>query len=571
MYVYRKHHDPKLGGGGWETYAESQEGSERSAANMGSPYVELDSWIYPVLERLIAEGYVSDAMVGMRPWTRMECARIADEAQDHLQDDPSASPTTQRLIETLAQEFRSEKDSLGGGGNRHLRLESVYTRITGIAGPPLTDGFHFGQTLINDYGRPYAEGVNDVTGFSGWTSSGRFVVYVRGEYQHAPSIPAFPTQARQFIATSYGTVPVPPDTATTAVDHFQVLDAYVGFNVDNWQLSFGKQSLWWGPSQGGPMQFTDNAAPITMFRIDRVSPFKLPSILGWLGPIRVQFFIGQLAGHNFIFDDLAGLVGQWGRPLDRQPGIHGEKISFKPTANFEFSVSSTTLFAGGPTPFNWHSLGRAFTSFIVPVGNQEDITSADSVVDFSYKVPGLRNWLTFYGEAYAKDEYSPLGYPRKSAYAGGIYIPRFPGLPKLDLRAEGGSTNPPDFGSCVGCFFTNARFLSGYTNDGNPMGSWLGRAGQGEQVWSTYWLSSRNKIQFRYRHQKAVANFVPRGGTVNDAGVNADVWLSSTMMLSGAVQYEKWNYPLLAPLPRSNVTTSLQLSFWPHTWGLQGH
>jgi len=44
-----------------------------------------------------------------------------------------------------------------------------------------------------------------------------------------------------------------------------------------------KQSLWWGPGDGGPMMFSDNAAPINMFRVNRVAPLKLPSILGWLG------------------------------------------------------------------------------------------------------------------------------------------------------------------------------------------------------------------------------------------------------------------------------------------------
>ena len=66
----------------------------------------------------------------------------------------------------------------------------------------------------------------------------------------------------------------------------------------NWELSFGKQSLWWGPGDGGPMMLSDNIAPINMFRINRVSPFKLPSILGWLGPMRVEAFLGQFAGYS---------------------------------------------------------------------------------------------------------------------------------------------------------------------------------------------------------------------------------------------------------------------------------
>ena len=181
----------------------------------------------------------------------------------------------------------------------------------------------------------------------------------------------------------------------------------------------------------------------------------------------------------------------------------------------------------------------------------------------------MRKWLTFYGDAFTEDEFSPLGYPRKSAYEGGIYMPRIPGIPKLDLRLEGGSTVPPDMLGCIGCFYFNRRYPNGYTSSGNLLGSWLGRGSQGEQAWSTYWLTSRDKIQLNYRHQKVENLADPGGGTLTDGGVRADFWLGATVRVSGSVQYEKWNYPVLDPLPRSNVTTSVELSFWPRHWGVQ--
>lgn len=312
-----------------------------------------------------------------------------------------------------------------------------------------------------------------------------------------------------------------------------------------------------------------------MFRINRVSPFKLPSVLGRLGPIRMEVFLGQLAGHQFVFDNVSGLTtGQFGQSLVRQPLLHGEKLSFKPTPNFEFSVNETTVVGGGPTPFNLHNLLVSYKDLlIVPTGssaagNADDITDPRSGIDFAYKVPGLRNWLTFYGDAFTEDEISPLGYPRKSAFEGGIYLPRIPGLPKLDLRLEGGTTAPVDFnGGCAGCFYVNTRYPGGsYVNGGNLIGSWLGRGGQGEQAWSTYWLSPRNKIQFHFRHQKVDGDYLPQGGTLNDGGVILDFQLRPDVTVSGSVQYEKWNYPLLAPGVQSNVATSLQLTFWPHLW-----
>ena len=73
-----------------------------------------------------------------------------------------------------------------GGSERSVRLESIYTDVTGITGQPLNDSYHFGQTIINNYGRPYQEGFNTYDGFSGYGTAGRFTLYARGEYQYAP-------------------------------------------------------------------------------------------------------------------------------------------------------------------------------------------------------------------------------------------------------------------------------------------------------------------------------------------------------------------------------------------------
>jgi membrane-associated phospholipid phosphatase len=566
--IYSRRYDPELGGDDWGSIGQFMRDSRHSLGNQGSPYVPEDSWVYPVFERLAAMGYVNSGIFGMRPWTRLECARLVNEAGEQIDARGSEDTQARRLYDVLAREFSSDLAILSGQDNRSLRLESVYTRVTGISGPPLTNGmrgYYFGQTLDNDFGRPYSEGFNSNSGFSGWASDGPLSAYIRGEYQQAPSIPALPLGARQFISVTSGDdLPLPPGTPTPEASQFQLLDTYFALTVENWQLSYGKQTLWWGPSLGGPMMFSDNAAPVTMFQINRVSPFKFPWVFGVLGPMRFQFILGQLSGHEFVYGSDTGLIGHWGQFLNPQPMIDGPKFNFKPTSNFEFGVSFTDVFGGPGAPFTWHRFLKTFSISKASNGLTAASDSGDrrGGVDFSYRVPELRNWLTFYGDAFTEDEYSPLGYPRKSAYQGGIYLPRIPGIPKLDLRLEGGSTEPADF-SCKGCFYFNTRYRNSYTNKDNLMGSWLGRDGQGEQAWSTYWLSSRSTIQFHFRHQKAVAKFVTNGGTINDVGVSTNVWLSSRWELSGLVQYEKWDYPILAPGPQTNVTTSLGISFAP--------
>lgn len=579
-YVYRRHHNPDLPGESWETPAiRPDRPSHWQAKNIGSPYVPLDSWIYPALDRLTALGYVHTGFADMRPWTRMECARQLQEAEDFINQDNAQEGEAARIYSTLEEEFSHEESLLGGGNNAELRLESAYTRATEIAGKPLTDGDHFGQTIINDYGRPEEQGFNNVTGLSGWAADGPFVVYARGEFQHSPSAPALPFSAREAISQgdfSHTTVPapfpVPPNTPISAVNQVQFLDAYVAMNVSDWQFSFGNQSLWWGPEQAGPLMFSNNAAPLRMFRANRVTPFTLPSFLGVLGPMRIEAFLGQFSGYEFVFTP-NGLVGNYGRSLNPQPIIHGERISFKPTQNLEIGLSRTTDYGGPGYPLTLHTFARSLFS----TGNSNPGTpnkpgSRRSGIDFSYRIPGLRNGLTLYGDGLAEhDEISPLLGPNVAAWIGGVYLPRLPKLPKLDLRLEGGYTNPPTNAPDVsfGNFYTDSTWITGFQNSGNLMGSWVGRQGDGLQASSTYWFSPRNKLQFGFRRQTVSHEFIPDGGNLTDASVRSEFWLRSYFSVSASVQYETWNFPVIASTRQSNVSTSIQLTFWPKALGVR--
>src|SRR5712664_2951278 len=385
--IYSRHHDPDLGGGEWRSISQIFRGDGNSSpANQGSPYVPLDSWIYPALDRLAGMGLIQSAFEGMKPWTRNECVRLLQEASESVDGEGRGGPEAEKIYRLLEIEFREELEGKGGDGRFRGRVESVYARVTGISGEPLTDGNHFGQTVTNDFGRPYQEGFNSVDGISAWTTAGRWVGYVRAEYEHSPSAPAQPDGARQFIASVDSIPGVPPAAPFSAVTRVRLLDAYVGLNFENWQVSFGKQSLWWSSSQGGPLMFSDNAGPLNMFRINRVSPFKLPSILGWLGPMRVEWFLGQLAGHDFVFQTDTGIVGQFGSPIARQPFLQGQKISLKPSPNFEFSVSVTTVFAGGLTPLTFHNLFKSYSisngNVTQPQGSPSDPGDRRSGVDF---------------------------------------------------------------------------------------------------------------------------------------------------------------------------------------------
>jgi hypothetical protein len=571
-YVYRRHHNSDLDGSSWELPAiRPERPAHWQAKDMGSPYVPLDSWIYPALERLAALGYIDSAIQGMRPWTRMECARQLGEAQDRIVEDEPTQNEAARTYHELMQELGPEVELLGGGDNGQLRLESTYTRATEIVGKPLTDGYHFAQTIYDDYGRPEQQGFNNVSGLSGWAQEGPFVAYVRGEYQHSPSAPPLPLAARQAESTddfAHSIIPppypVPPDTITPSISRGRLLDSYVAMNLSDWQISYGKQSVWWGPSEGGGMMMSDNADPLTMFRVDRVTPFKLPSIFGYLGPMRVEFFLGQYSGYEFMFTP-SGLVGQYGESLHPQPIVHGERFSFKPTPNFEFGMSRTTDYGGPGYPLTMHNFLRSvFSTTLTIPGAPNKPGSRRSGLDFSYRIPSWGG-LTFYADGFTEhDTFSPIVGPDVAAWLGGMYLPRLPKIPKMDLRIEGVQTDPPIGGNVgYGFFYYDPTWITGFQNSGHLMGNWVGRQGVGVQAWTTYWFTPRNKLQFGFRHQKVDNQFLPNGGTLADASVRGELWEKSSFSVSAVVQYEAWTVPVISTTRQSNVASSLQFTFWP--------
>ncbi len=562
--VYRAHHDPEVGGSGWGSVFEERTGEKvRDPDYMASPYVPLDSWIYPALERLIALGYIQSEMLGMRPWTRMACARLLNDAEDRFPNNGSEEGNAGRIYAALTGEFAAEISRLGGAANVGAGVESAYTRMMGISGTPLRDGYHFGQTLTNDYGRPYWAGFNNVTGLSADAEVGPAAFYLRGEYQHAPAMPSESTQALLATAAADVTPPLPDGTA--AVSRFALLDSMAAVALDNVQISFGTQSMWLGPSESGSFLMSNNAAPFPMLRVDDVAPHKIPGLSRILGPFRAEFFIGQVSGQHWEFCSVPscqtnpGYPGVVGPSISPQPFIHGDKISFQPTPNFEFGMGFTAMFGGPGLPVTFGNFFRTYYIHSPTAANNpgKRISSAD----FSYRVPGLRNWLTFYMDSLVVDEISPIGSTRANVNPG-IYLPQIPKIPKMEFRAEGinesrASEFAPGF-----VYYDLRRYRSGYTNDGNLMGSWIGRAGRGGQGWLTYSFSPRTNFQLGYRLQD-VANDFTGGGRAADYSASGKLMLSSRIACAGLFQYEQWRFPVLAAGRQSDITASVQLTYYP--------
>jgi hypothetical protein len=196
-------------------------------------------------------------------------------------------------------------------------------------------------------------------------------------------------------------------------------------------------------------------------------------------------------------------------------------------------------------------------------------------MDWTIYVPGIRNYIVLYGDAYAPDDVLPIKNPPKNPWHPGIYITRFPGLPKLDLHVDSVSTEQPGFtfdnfykpGDPVnaGQFnYYNYDYRDGYTNAANLIGNSVGRDGRGFEGWITYWLSPRNNLQLFYKKSSVAGDFMPGGGAWQDYAVRSEFDLRSGFYVKTELQYEHISrYPVLFNGPQNNFTAIAEMGFSP--------
>jgi len=432
----------------------------------------------------------------------------------------------------------------------------------GVSGSILQDSFHLGQTYFNDYGRPHEPGFNNYTGLSGLAERGRFSLFVRGEYQHAPSATGYPLNLgsqleRQLLIIPYAppnypdpTVPMP---SITAQNPFRIVEGTLSYFVAGHEISGGKSDAWLGPGMGSAMAWSNNAENIYSFRINRVEPLSIPLVSRFLGPLRYDFFYGSLKGHTD----------------PNHPWIHSEMFSFAPTRDFQFAFQRTIVFGGaGHEPVTLHTFLKGFFSFNDTTPDlkfsRNDPGARYSDFSFSYRLPFARRALTLYTDSETHDDVTPISAPRRAGYRPGIYLSRFPGASRLDLHVEAANTDCVTL-ACVNGNneYTETIQKQAYTNKGNILGDWIGREGKGGQAWLTYHLSSNEWVQLEYLHKKTAKDFIAGGTTQTQFRIELTKRLRPGIELNTWYQHESWKSPIYKPGSQGNNTFNFQLTVFP--------
>ncbi len=534
---------------------------------VGSTNVPMDSWVYPALERLGSMGLIPSQSVSIRPWTRQECRRQVREANDILFGfgsldiavDEGARNEAARLLPDLEHELE-EPD-----GAANAVLESAYARAGVIGGPALTDGFHFGQTWWNDFGRPLGRGTSAIAGYSGRATTGRFFFYDRQELQTDPGLPAItPQQATlfnqldnvPFETPSAPSIPagalITPAPAVSAYIRQRPIELYAGVAFAGTALSFGKQEIYWGPTTMGPLSFSSNAEPTYNLRLLSTRPHPFP-LLPELGSYRFDVVFGKLSGHQH----------------PARPYYNGQKIDLNFAGYLEMSFTRWSILWGVGHPMTFGSLkDNFFSTSSSAVGNgygdRADPGDRKSAFDFRLHVPGLSQYLTVYADSYADDELNPIDAPRRVIWAPGIYLARLPYVPHADLRFEMASSEELSRDEGGTRAFINNQYRDGNTNKGFLLGNATGRDARTFEGWIGYWVSARTRVEASYRQVKGGLSFLPGGSTISDAFVNTSYAINREWSVDVFGQYERFLIPSYLPGAQSNGSGRLQLTWTPH-------
>jgi len=434
---------------------------------VSSVNVPLDSWAYEALDKLEGYGLIDSAVSGTKPYSRLEAARLVEEALRRRDDfvlrkRPSGFAEEKlipSLLDRLKKEFKVELIEMGviegSPAPTYLKpvdeviLKYIYQTDNPVKRPqngsPPT---HTIYPIYNNDGIVYQKYNNFSADLLG---EGRLWNHFSLYYQLILKL--FESKNADLDVQKW---------------HLKA----EGLNIE---LEVGRDSLWWGPGRHGALLMTNNAQPFDLVKFSNPQPFLLPL----LGPLKFNLFFSRL---------------DYGTPYIPEPLLYGLRLNFKPHPIFELGISHVVIFEGeGRRDL---SIGDYFNILYGNV-NREG-TKLDSnqqlAIDLSLRWPNfdkilpIARSLKFYGEIGAEDTGFP---PDRRAYMLGFFLTDLFLTGRIDLRFEYWNTSAE---SVPAAWYTHGFYPPIYYE--RIFGHHVGSNGEDIFVRLTGYLSSKLLLGF---------------------------------------------------------------------------
>jgi len=423
--------------------------SSRPVSAQAAATVSLSDPAYAAIDELQAALPNQGLLIGQRPYSRREVARIALRFNDVLSRAPDlAADVRERLaalVRSLLAAYAREVRSLNSPNtpasplalSPAARLDLIGTNSAPRPVPPsnglgdivattnpLTDGFS---------GRPVAHGTTTAAELALPVGIGSWIAL---EVDPRLTWLSDRTGTRQFDA--------------------ELQRAYLRVVVRNVAVQAGADERVWG--QGGPngMLLSANPRPLHAVTIANDTPFTLPGFLGRLGPVRATFMGASLGdAQNF-------------------PGaqLYGYKIGIMPTPRLElgFGIIDQMGGTGAPRLGVGERIKDLFPYVFLAISPSSDRQASNKIasVDFRYHARWSRD-LTVYYELDPDDfDVRRLGsiYWQDSGHLLGAHIDR--------LTADGRFALDAQFQRTSLRLYEHGEFTSGVTYRNAIIGDPLG-------------------------------------------------------------------------------------------------
>lgn len=432
--------------------------------------------VYSAIDILIANGLVKDVVIGQRPYSRTEVARILKAARVSLSElsqdgdnenylefgkDLSKKRYLNELISFYEKQYKREIDGIDGvvefDAIEQLEFAALYNSSDPRTIPP-SNGIGTIDGVITSFDQ-YDQGLTLVDGANSFirtrhnlylTKYSAFTVVPRFDFQ-------FPRSGNEQISAN-----------------IQRLYAKGGWK--NIELEAGRDNLYWGQGADGGLMLSTNPRPLDMVKLTNPYPWRMPSFLKYLGSWKFTLFVSNLGPQ---YDP-------------KYPYFYGLKLSLRPSQWFEFGLSHTLTMGGDGAPAVkwWQPITEIFP--IHKWGNnlsQTDIANnAWGFLDFRLTIPPLRGTVLYY-DGYIEDSIVrafsfPNNLLNQMAFIGGLYVPRLTDSGSMGLRFEYHHTAP--------LTYRHGRWVSGYTLDRRVIGDAIGPTA--DAMYATYYWRAKPNL-----------------------------------------------------------------------------
>ncbi|MBI5192838.1 MAG: capsule assembly Wzi family protein [Nitrospirae bacterium] len=490
-----------------------------------SSHIPLHSSLEEDIQTLQSMGYLDEIFSGARPYSRMVVAKaivrinfFPSPLRGEGQGEGAYPQVVTILLNRIEQELKEEIEFLQGARPPLVELNQIKLQSVILDGKFSNGGLNRLQSIKNNNGRDYENGLNFYGDISLQARLGdSTLLYLDPEFQYTER-----------------------DTpGTDELYRLRLREGYFKYHTHYSDIMFGNVPLWWGQGYNGSLVLTDNIEPLTMIRFYKEAPFEftLPLPLS-LSPASVPLPLGESVRvrglMRFSYDFFVSRLEH-----DRElpgPVFWGLRIGFKPIPSWEIGMARTAMFGGGKRPVTL----KTITNSITGIGENTPKEAGNQIGGFDTNFRGHIRQQPFniYAELYGEDEAGSL--PSKYAYLAGLYLPDIAGLSGNTLRVEYADSNlrakkEPRI------WYTHHVYTDGYTYKGRIMGHGMGTDANDFIIkWEKYLTADMKGFLSYERNRAGRFDGIPViWREANDYSAGADIKLKQGIELSLNYTYQK--------------------------------